>query len=115
MGNESEHVWCDKVELGFCTVCGLYEGGLTTDCSGEKSSHLSEKTYGGLLDYRKDEGWIRKPNPTNQSFLIGKIFDMINGRYGTVRNRKEFMLRYGLDKEQYIELEKRAYKYIFEG
>ena len=37
--------------LAYCNICGLAEGSLTTDCSGQKvPSELEEKVYGGEKD-----------------------------------------------------------------
>ena len=59
---------CDNV-FKICKICNLYEGSLTTDCSGVRiSMDVGEQVFMGKLDYREDEGWVNKQNPTNQNF-----------------------------------------------
>ncbi len=53
--------------LGVCKVCGGMEGSLTTDCCGERIHfETDQEVYAGKIDFRKGEGWVSKPNPTNQ-------------------------------------------------
>ena len=55
--------------LAYCKVCGGAEGSLTTDCPGERvNQELDEAVYAGSWDYREGEGWVLKPNPTNQTW-----------------------------------------------
>lgn len=67
---------CMGCNLPVCQKCGLYEGGLTTDCPGEiVSEQDTDRIYkNGDLDYRGDE-WVNKPNPYNQSVKIGRDMD----------------------------------------
>ncbi len=61
-------MWCDG-GLALCTVCGLAEGELTTECPGMKTSEdQRRRIYSvGDLDFR-DGKWVDEPNPTNQSW-----------------------------------------------
>lgn len=53
--------------LAICSVCGLMEGSITTDCPGEECwAERGDDIYTGKLDYREGEGWVNKKNPTNQ-------------------------------------------------
>lgn len=74
----SEHVhydckcnapYCQFCDGGLfaCTVCGGFEGTLTTYCPGEKvdDERLNE-VYAGRLDYRDGRGWV-KPDGTGTS------------------------------------------------
>lgn len=45
--------------LALCKVCGLYEGGLTTDCPGVPSQDRSDDVYAGRLDFRNGE-WVEE-------------------------------------------------------
>jgi hypothetical protein len=49
--------------LSICTVCGLIEGSLTTDCP-EKDSWLQygDAVYAGEVDFR-DGKWVSEPSP----------------------------------------------------
>lgn len=58
--------------LSLCHVCGCLEGGLSTDCPGELISMMkSDEIYAGKIDYRDGEGWVKKLNPTNITWLYG--------------------------------------------
>lgn len=111
-----EHVLNEDYPLDLCTVCNLIEGGLTTDCCGENTStNTMEDVYDGKLDYREDEGgWVRKLNPTNQSWVKGNIYDMLMDKEGALTSKNEIMLSYGVDKEQYKEIEKELLKQLYE-
>lgn len=66
---------CPTCTLFVCSVCGLFEDALTTDCPGVPSFDKSEDIYKtGKLDFR-DGAWVEEPNPTNQQFIKwrGKI------------------------------------------
>lgn len=57
-----EHEWktADN-ELDYCTKCGCYEGGTTTDCPGYRYSFdLSQAVYKGHIDYRSGK-WCNQP------------------------------------------------------
>lgn len=115
-----EHIYKEDEELCICKVCRLMEGDLTTDCCGEPvSMNISDEIYAGRLDYRDSEGgWVNKLNPTNQSVLYGRIFAMITKRTEiAAKNKFEIMLSFGIDKEQYKEVEKKVirdiYKYTY--
>lgn len=101
------HIWDMEHELGVCKVCKLFEGGLTTDCSGEVSVHLSQEIYNGKLDYRKGLGWVQKLNPTNQWWLEGKIIDMEMEREKAPTSKEEIMKMFNVDIETYKEIENR--------
>lgn len=55
-------VICDG-GLAHCTVCGGFEGSLTTDCAGRRvTGEEIRRIYDvGDLDYR-DGGWVDLPN-----------------------------------------------------
>lgn len=55
---EQSCIICDG-GLAVCTVCGLVDGCLTTDCPGEPvyRSH-GEAVYQGELDYVEWQGWV---------------------------------------------------------
>ena len=58
--------FCDG-GLFACTICGGFEGTLTTDCFNEKvDDEKLEEVYAGKLDYRENRGWI-KPDGTGTS------------------------------------------------
>jgi hypothetical protein len=49
---------CYHCTLAVCAVCGAYEGGLTSDCPGEKVSFDRQKeVYETNLDYIEGLGW----------------------------------------------------------
>ena len=51
----------DAIELDHCVLCGGFEGGLTTHCSGVRvSADDSDRVYKGLIDYR-DGKWVNQP------------------------------------------------------
>lgn len=54
--------------LAVCKVCGLLEGGLTTDCPGVPSHDKGDEVYAGKLDYREGQGWVPEKNPINQQW-----------------------------------------------
>jgi len=67
-------VICDG-GLAVCTVCGLFEGSLTTDCPGEPSYRkYGDQIYKGELDYKEGQGWVNEKNPTNQSWEKSRIY-----------------------------------------
>lgn len=43
--------------LIICSVCGLAEGSLTTECPGETSANRIDAVYNGYIDF-KDGRWI---------------------------------------------------------
>ena len=61
---------CVVCNCGVCSVCGLYEGALTTDCPGQQVDFdTSQKIYNSAkLDFRNG-AWVEEPNPTNQDFI----------------------------------------------
>lgn len=111
-----KHTYDPEHELDVCVTCGMYEGGLTTDCSGEKvTMAVEDDVYAGKLDYRDSEGWVNKLNPTNQSWLRGRIREMLAGKEGAAKHKNELMLRFGIDKDQYREVEKQVLKESYNG
>lgn len=49
---------CSHCTLSVCSVCGAYEGGLTTDCPGEKVEYdRQQEVYETPLDYTDARGW----------------------------------------------------------
>lgn len=49
--------------LAICTVCGLIEGSLTTDCPGQESwKQCGDAVYAGLIDFRNGE-WVDVQSP----------------------------------------------------
>ena len=48
-------------ELDYCTVCGCYEGGTTTECPGASVSfETGQRVYRGEIDFRNGE-WCNQP------------------------------------------------------
>lgn len=57
-GPTSDRCSCNHCTLGVCSVCGAYEGGLTTDCPGVKVDFdRQEEVYKTNLDYTDKRGW----------------------------------------------------------
>jgi len=49
--------------LAICTVCGLIEGSLTTDCPGEDCwLARGDAIYAGKIDFREG-AWVALPSP----------------------------------------------------
>lgn len=47
--------------LSLCKVCGGLEGGLPTNCPGERMAmETQDKVYRGEIDFIESEGWINK-------------------------------------------------------
>jgi hypothetical protein len=64
---------CYYCNLAVCKICSLYEGALTTDCPGYYVTYgQSDEIYKGKIDFRDNEGWVNKKNPTNQMWLYGR-------------------------------------------
>lgn len=54
--------------LFVCKHCGLFEGGLTTDCPEVNAMDKSDEIYNtGKLDFRNG-AWVAEPNPTHQEW-----------------------------------------------
>lgn len=106
-----KHKYKEDFELAFCEKCKLYEGGLTTDCSGENSADKSDEIYAGKLDYRNNEGWVSKLNPTNKSWLIGQIFSFLKGK-SKYKHENEIILAFGTTKEEYAEIKSEAIRHL---
>lgn len=59
--------------LCLCKVCGCLEGGLATDCPGEKVKYdVQDNIYHGKIDFKDDKGWVNELNLTNISWLYGR-------------------------------------------
>jgi hypothetical protein len=57
-GPVSKLCTCEHCNLAVCTVCGAYEGGLTTDCPGTKIDFdRQQEIYTTPLDYTDPRGW----------------------------------------------------------
>jgi len=57
-GPVSKFCTCEHCTLCVCSVCGAYEGGLTTDCPGVPVDFdRQQEVYETLLDYTDDRGW----------------------------------------------------------
>jgi hypothetical protein len=57
-GSVSKHCTCEHCTLSICSLCGAYEGGLTTDCPDtEISFDRQREVYETPLDYTDDRGW----------------------------------------------------------
>ena len=57
-GPISKFCTCYHCTLAVCSVCGAYEGGLTTDCPGARVDFDRQKeVYETPLDYTDDRGW----------------------------------------------------------
>lgn len=51
---------CNVCDLVVCSVCGAYEGGLTTDCPGVRVDFdTQQEVYKTDLDYTDAKGWFR--------------------------------------------------------
>lgn len=106
------HNYKENFELTFCETCRLFEGALTTDCSGENSTSKSDEIYSGKIDYRKGEGWVNKLNPTNQFWLKGAIFDLMKGK-SKYSHENEIILAFGTTKEEYEEIKSQVVQYLY--
>lgn len=71
----TDHIWeehenCDRLGccvceggLAICTVCGLIEGSLTTDCPGVRSHALyGDDIYAGKIDFKSGK-WVCACSP----------------------------------------------------
>jgi hypothetical protein len=57
-GPVSKFCSCHYCTLAICSVCGAYEGSLTTDCPGEKVDFdRQQEVYKTNLDYVDSRGW----------------------------------------------------------
>lgn len=57
-GPVSDRCSCEHCTLAVCSVCGAYEGSLTTDCPGSKISYdRQQEIYETKLDYTDERGW----------------------------------------------------------
>jgi hypothetical protein len=57
-GPISKHCSCEHCALDVCSVCGLWEGSLTTDCPGTKvKPDKQEEICETRLDYTETRGW----------------------------------------------------------
>jgi len=57
-GPVSKFCSCEHCTLSVCSVCGSWEGGLTTDCPGQRVSFdRQEEVYKTDLDYTDKLGW----------------------------------------------------------
>lgn len=57
-GPVSKFCSCQHCTLAVCSVCGAYEGSLTTDCPGERVSFdRQEEVYKTDLNYTDEKGW----------------------------------------------------------
>lgn len=57
-GAISKYCTCQHCTLCVCSVCGAYEGGLTTDCPGEDVHFDRQKeVHETNLDYTDERGW----------------------------------------------------------
>lgn len=100
--------------LAYCNICGLAEGSLTTDCSGQKvSSELEEKVYGGKKDFREGIGWCNLPNPTNQSLVKAAIFKAIRENNLDTKFRNKTRIRFGIPKSEYVNIEKKCLAHVY--
>ena len=57
-GPLSKHCECEHCNLSVCSVCGAWEGGLTTDCPGQSVGYDRHKeVWETNLDYTNERGW----------------------------------------------------------
>lgn len=57
-GKVSRYCGCNHCCLAVCSVCGAYEGSLTTDCPGEHADYdKQQEVYTTNLDYVDGKGW----------------------------------------------------------
>lgn len=104
------HVFDETLEISLCKVCKLYEGGLTTHCSGEDSLEKSDDIYEGKLDYRKGEGWVKKLNPTNKMWVAWKIYAKELGNKDAPQTKEEIMGMLDITSETYDDIEEEVKK-----
>jgi hypothetical protein len=56
-----------KLNVGLCENCGGIAGTLPTDCPGEIMDDTVEACiYEGTLDFRRREGWVRRPSKARE-------------------------------------------------
>ncbi len=108
-----KHIWEENSELSVCTVCHLYEGGLTTDCPGEPSANKSEEIYSRKLDYREGEGWVNKFSPMMQMSIYSKLFDMYSQKEDCFKSEAELAIRFGASKQEIDEIKSKLVKDIY--
>jgi hypothetical protein len=59
--------------LALCKVCGGLEGGLPTDCPGEKMSwDSSQEVYEGKKDFLDKQGWVQQAS-TNSPVYYAEL------------------------------------------
>lgn len=59
-GKVSNFCGCQHCCLAVCSVCGAYEGSLTTDCPGSRVDYdKQQEVYTTDLDYTDAKGWHR--------------------------------------------------------
>ena len=57
-GPLSKHCSCEHCNLSVCSVCGAWEGGLTTDCPGQSVGYdRHQEVWETQLDYTDQRGW----------------------------------------------------------
>jgi hypothetical protein len=67
-GPVSKFCSCEHCTLGVCSVCGAYEGSLTTDCPGVAVNFDKQKeVYETRLDYTDERGWHQGKTMNNRS------------------------------------------------
>lgn len=61
-GPLSKMCTCEHCCLDVCSICGAWEGSLTTDCPDESVSHdRRQEVYETNLDYTDERGWYMMP------------------------------------------------------
>jgi hypothetical protein len=58
--------------LGICSICGLVEGSLTTDCPGfEAYADYADYIYAGKIDFRNGQ-WVNECSPHTPAYYRRK-------------------------------------------
>lgn len=58
--------------LFACVTCGGLEGSVPTDCPGERMPEVvADEVYAGAIDYRRGEGWTRRPSKLWEGIVRG--------------------------------------------
>jgi hypothetical protein len=92
--SEMEHIWvthknceilnCNICEggLAICSVCGLIEGSLTTECPGKSSyKDYGDMVYAGKKDFLNGE-WIDQCSPASPAYYTPERIAKIRSEEG---------------------------------
>ena len=74
---ECEDIHCNICNLDICMICGASEGGLTTECSGNRLKDIDiQEVFRGIKDYRFGR-WIKG---VVTRFMTKSLGDAINNK-----------------------------------